>query len=593
MRQNCAFRIGNPGSCVVVLFAVAASLGGGCAGEIGDRGPSSGGQNDAGVGGPKVGAPGEIEGEGGAGGTSPGGTGGAASPGTGGVMAPADAGAGTGGSPAPATGDLVHGLSVTDVAIYQAVKVSLVKTGQPVSMPSAPLIRNRPALVRVFVTPDAGWQARTVVARLQWGSAAPKEAMATIAAASTDPLTNSTFNFQLAATDMTAQVPWSISLLEAPGGTGAGATTGAKIPADGSLAMLGTLDSGASLKIAFVPIRNNNTLPDTSAAQIKFLTDAMFATYPVAKIETTVRDPIDFPSPIAAMGTGWDAALNQVCMTRQTDKPARNVFYYGLVTPGPFQTYCAGGCVEGIAVLASNPNQDFMRCSMGIGYTNMGSGVFLQEVAHSMGRSHAPCGQPAQPDRMYPYAGAKIGVWGYDLVRQRLIDPARTVDFMSYCAPVWISDYTFGRLLPWIQAVNALAPAPFISPGASSPELAASSSGGWPSGPAYPSASAAATAFPADSTLRFPPARWRVATVESDGGVLWGPLVDFDEIAGGTSHTVVIRDGNGQSSTVSGLLFPHTGTGGGMLLLPATVPARAGSVQIGAGTTFRNVRVDN
>ena len=216
-------------------------------------------------------------------------------------MAPADAGAGTGGSPAPATGDLVHGLSVTDVAIYQAVKVSLVKTGQPVSMPSAPLIRNRPALVRVFVTPDAGWQARTVVARLQWGSAAPKEAMATIAAASTDPLTNSTFNFQLAATDMTAQVPWSISLLEAPGGTGAGATTGAKIPADGSLAMLGTLDSGASLKIAFVPIRNNNTLPDTSAAQIKFLTDAMFATYPVAKIETTVRDPIDFPSPIAAM----------------------------------------------------------------------------------------------------------------------------------------------------------------------------------------------------------------------------------------------------------------------------------------------------
>lgn len=500
-------------------------------------------------------------------------------------------GGGLGGSAGMEAVDLVHGLPVTDVAIYQAAKVSLVKMAMPVITLDTPLVRNRPALLRVSVTPPGGWQPRPVVARLQWGTGAPKDVMMTVAAASTDAALTSTFNFDLAAEDlMPAQVQWSVTLLEAPGGKGTGDTSGARIPSDGKQATLPTTDGGPSLKIMLVPIRNANTVPDTSAAQIKFFNDAMFATYPLAKVEVTVRDPIDFPNQIAPQGAGWDAALNQVCMTRQNDRPARNVFYYGLVAPGPFQTYCSGGCVEGIAVLASNPNQDFMRCSMGIGYTGRGSGVFLQEVAHTLGRSHAPCGQPAQVDKMYPYSGARIGVWGYDLVRQRLVDPARTVDFMSYCSPVWISDYTFAHLLPWIQAVNRLVPLPLVAGALSTPELASAvSSSTW----SLPSELASVNAaFPAvvAAGLRFPPARWRVATVESDGNILWGPMVDFDEVADGVSHTVVLRDAQGARSTVSGVMFPHSVTGGGMLLLPATVPARVSALQLGADSRLRAVR---
>ncbi|HEX3694673.1 MAG TPA: M66 family metalloprotease [Polyangia bacterium] len=572
---------------------MAASLAGalvGCNGDIGDGQHPAANPADGGTGAPPVGAPGEIAGEGGSGGTmNTGGTGagGNVEPtGTGG-KATADAGAGgngAGGMGGPAASDLVHGLAISDVAIYQAVKVSLVNMGQAVTMTGTPLVRNRQALIRVFVTPAANWTPRPVVARLQWGTGAgaSRDAMASIAGASADATIGTTFNFNLSAADLvTPQVQWSLSLLEAPGGTGAGDTTGARIPADGTQVSLPTTDPGAALRIAFIPIRNANTLPDTSDAQIKFFTDAMMATYPVAKIEATVRDPIDFTSTIAAQGTGWDAALNQVCMTRQTDNPDRNVFYFGLVTPGAFQTYCARGCVEGIAVLATNPNQDFMRCSMGVGYTNMGSGVFLQEVAHSMGRSHAPCGNPAQPDKNYPYAGGKIGVWGYDNIHQKLIDPTRTVDFMSYCSPTWISDYTFAHLLPWIQSVNLLGPQMDVTSSATTPELASG---------AFPSETAAgALPIVAPSTLHYPAARWRVATVEWDGGVLWGPVMGFGALADGIAHAVVLRDAAGKQVTVNGVLFPHSNTGGGMLLLPESAPAQVSALQFG-GSGFRSVR---
>ena len=593
MQQHSAIRLRSLNTAAllaVACTAAAAPLAAtGCEGTIGES-PSSGIVINTADAGSSVmpRGPGEIAGEGGmGGGTMPGGAGGMvmiapdagpASPDTGGAPGGID------GGPVAMLGSPVHGLTISDVAIYQAVKVSLVKKGAPVPMPTTPLVRSRPALIRVFVTPAAGWQARPVVARLQWGTGAPRDSMITVGAASADAMLATTINFQLTAGDlMTPGVQWSVELHEALGATATGDTTGARIPADGTQAMLTTTDPGPLLKIVVVPIRSNGNLPDTSATQIKFLTDVMFAAYPVTKVDVTVRDPIDAQATVSPQGNGWDAALNQVCVTRQNDHPARNVFYYGLVNPSAtFQAYCARGCVDGIAVLANNPNQDNMRCAMGTGYTGMGSGVFLQEVAHAMGRMHAPCGMPSQQDPNFPYQNGRVGVWGYDMVHQRLIDPMRTADFMSYCSPVWVSDYTFSHLLPWIQAVNKLVPTMDVSPDGTSPEVAAARA------PAATAVLAPGTAL--GTTFRFPPARWRVATVESDGGVLWGPLVDFDEIAGAETHTVVVRDGGGGESTVSGVWIPHSHTGGGMLLVPATTPVDGNAIQIGAGTVFRNLR---
>ena len=51
---------------------------------------------------------------------------------------------------------------------------------------------------------------------------------------------------------------------------------------------------------------------------------------------------------------------------------------------------------------------------------------------------------PGGPDPDYPYPDGSIGVWGYDLLDGRLVDPS-TADLMSYCDPAWISDYSFNK----------------------------------------------------------------------------------------------------------------------------------------------------
>jgi hypothetical protein len=78
----------------------------------------------------------------------------------------------------------------------------------------------------------------------------------------------------------------------------------------------------------------------------------------------------------------------------------------------------------------------------------------VHEVGHNHGREHAPCGTSG--DASFPHAGAKIGEWGYDLVKHGLKRPSDYVDVMSYCTPTWISDYNYEAIFRRIQAVNGM-----------------------------------------------------------------------------------------------------------------------------------------
>ena len=69
-------------------------------------------------------------------------------------------------------------------------------------------------------------------------------------------------------------------------------------------------------------------------------------------------------------------------------------------------------------------------------------GTSLHEVGHTHGRRHAPC-DAGNVDPEFPYADGAIGVWGYDLVSRVLHSPTSVTDFMGYCDPSWMSDYSF------------------------------------------------------------------------------------------------------------------------------------------------------
>jgi hypothetical protein len=99
------------------------------------------------------------------------------------------------------------------------------------------------------------------------------------------------------------------------------------------------------------------------------------------------------------------------------------------------------------------------RCAVGFGWTDETNlDIAAHELAHTLGRMHAPCsnvGQgPGGVDPAYPHDKAGIGGFGYDVIKRQLKDPARYKDFMSYCSPYWVSDYTYAGLFERISYVN-------------------------------------------------------------------------------------------------------------------------------------------
>ena len=72
--------------------------------------------------------------------------------------------------------------------------------------------------------------------------------------------------------------------------------------------------------------------------------------------------------------------------------------------------------------------------------------VIAHELGHNLNLFHAPCGGADGPDPFYPYDDGSIGVSGFDMSSESLVSP-QTWDLMSYCEPMWISDYSFSRAM--------------------------------------------------------------------------------------------------------------------------------------------------
>ena len=82
-------------------------------------------------------------------------------------------------------------------------------------------------------------------------------------------------------------------------------------------------------------------------------------------------------------------------------------------------------------------------------FSGPGPGTIAHELGHNLNLSHAPCGDPPNPDPAYPYPNGSIGAWGYDFRDGgRLVYPS-TPDVMSYCGDRWVSDYHFSHALQY------------------------------------------------------------------------------------------------------------------------------------------------
>ncbi len=170
--------------------------------------------------------------------------------------------------------------------------------------------------------------------------------------------------------------------------------------------------------------------------------------YPVSSVDVLVGAAFTGTvSTLDSTGTGWSTLLADLRTKHQADG-ASDRYYYGAVNV----SYSSG--IAGLGYVPTLSSYPFnYRTAIGwdktTGYSDGGlfPEVFAHETGHNMGRSHSPCGSPANPDPSYPYAGGLIGMWGYDTVLGLLKNPSTTKDIMAYCTPNWVSDYVYKGIL--------------------------------------------------------------------------------------------------------------------------------------------------
>jgi hypothetical protein len=451
---------------------------------------------------------------------------------------------------APTVPTLADEIAVDEIAVYQAVKTVVVKDGDIAAKRNAPVIAGRPAFVRVFVK-ATGRTRPTVDGELRVKRAGKDDLLLKDGGKHVVPeldneLLEQTLNFEIPAEDMTADVSFSLKFgpkLDAP--------EVLAFPKDGSSMPLDAKTASQKLRVKFVPVTYEadpaaSITPDL--ADLATLKDTLYKMYPVANVEITVREPFKWSTPIAPDGPGWNTLLSGIMQLRRADKADRDVYYVGVFTPKPtIDQFCdKGSCILGIAPQADERDVG-MRAALVLGYKSRGAGGTLaQELAHAMGRMHAPCGNPQAIDDDYPYGSGSIGVWGYDLLKKELIDPGnRYRDFMSYCGPVWVSDYTFKGIYERMEILTAQQKA-----------IDAAAANGTPGTP---------QAMPQTMTRRS-------LLVAKDGAVTEGP--DLEVLPGDPRDTresidITFEGARGTAfATAKGHVRSISGTGGRIVVLP-------------------------
>ncbi|MEI8257596.1 MAG: M66 family metalloprotease [Deltaproteobacteria bacterium] len=360
---------------------------------------------------------------------------------------------------------LAGDLDLTDVSLFQSVRVGLVTMGAAAATRNAPVVAGRAAVVRAYVNPRPAFVPRDLTARLVISRAGVADVALTdtrrITGASSDSSAASAFAFDVAAELVAVGARFSVAVLD-PGGAPAaiGTPASARAPRDGATLELGALTDAGGLELVLVPLRydtdGSGRMPDTSDPQLARIRALLTSLYPLRDVNLVVHAPVGWNGSLTFTGNVNFSAVNQLLVDlRQSDMATSRQYYYGLVAPAAdFAAYCGRSCVTGQSYVVATAADASTRAGSGVGWgTEDSAWTLAHEVGHELGRSHAPCGAGGA-DPSYPYSGGFDGVWGYDRRSATFLPPQSTYDFMGYCDPTWISDYTYAAIFQRVREVN-------------------------------------------------------------------------------------------------------------------------------------------
>ena len=367
----------------------------------------------------------------------------------------------------PETGTEPHakGLRISEIALYQTVKLLLYKDGRGVDSPAAPVVQGKKALVRVFVQRLDGYEAHPVrgVLSLQNGNeTVAYDQELTVTEDSTDAVEESTFTFKVDGARIGPDTRFSVALHELDCEAELGDVADARFPDSGRREL--SADAIGKLRVVLVPVKlEKQAAPTLSKQELANIRSYLLAYYPVPDIELTVRDPLVWTKPVEALSSEtWSNLLNGIVRTRKDDAPDPDVYYFGLVQPAAsFNAYCGRGCILGLAPQVTKV-QASAQAGLGAFFADQQTyETIVHELGHAHGRGHTSCvpagGEIVGQDEGFPNADGMIGSWGWDSRGEgQLKDPAEFKDIMGYCDPNWISAYNYAALAKRSASVNAL-----------------------------------------------------------------------------------------------------------------------------------------
>jgi hypothetical protein len=359
---------------------------------------------------------------------------------------------------------LASGVTLEGLALFQGVRVELAAGGASASARNAPIVAQRDAIVRAYVSATSYPRSLRGELEVREGArvVAVHAASATVARASTDADPTSVLAFELPAAEITPTASLSVRLVDAAGES-PGASHPAQLPRDGSALPLAAEDDGEGLHLVLVPLAWNSDgsgrLPDVSDGWLMRVRALLTSLYPLTDVRIDVHDPVPWSGGLTWSGSVDFGDVNAMLIDlRETDRAPAGAYYYALAAPeADFDSYCGRSCVTGQSYVVDDPADSDFRVGSGVGFgTEDSAWTLAHELGHEHGRYHAPC-DTSGADSDYPYAGAELGVWGYDRRSGTFFEPSSSTDFMGYCEPQWTSDYTWRALFERTVAVSALA----------------------------------------------------------------------------------------------------------------------------------------
>lgn len=320
---------------------------------------------------------------------------------------------------------------------------------------NVPLIANRAALLRVFVKATAA-NTTTPAVKVTTYQAGTLLKTYTITSPSQSAPTcvdegnlTASWNVSIPASEVVANMS-VLAEVDPTNVVTESSDSDNKFPASGTPKTL-DVRTTAPMRITFIPVTQGGGTGDISASNVNAYLDYPLRVYPwvPSTMDIQYHAPYAYGTTLngASYDAGWTTLLNEIDAMRVNEQGSGgNRYYYAVVKP----SYNSGGTGFGRIGGAAAIGVDIKFNGTVQPSTNYYSMTLAHELGHNFGRNHVNCGNPSNPDINYPYSPtSSIGVYGWDPSTNVLRGKDSYTDFMSYCSPLWISDYTYKAVIAW------------------------------------------------------------------------------------------------------------------------------------------------